>query len=295
MSDNGLYIGRFAPSPSGPLHFGSLIAALASFLDAKANKGQWLLRMEDLDPAREPPEAADQILRCLEQFSLHWDGPVLYQSQRLNAYAEALAILKEQALIYSCACTRQQIHAMGGVYDNRCRAQRDIRKKSALRVKIDNIQIGFNDRIQGEQHQDLLYECGDFVVVRKDELFAYQLAVVVDDAMQGITDIVRGFDLIDSTPRQIYLQRCLGYPEPRYAHIPIAVNGEGQKLSKQHFAEAIEPKRARELLFKALAFLGQNPDSELAGAQVSELLAWAIDHWDIQAVPKLANIAHESI
>ena len=295
MNADATYIGRFAPSPSGPLHFGSLLAALASFLDARANKGQWLLRMEDLDPAREPPEAADQILRCLEQFSLHWDDEVLYQSHRLEAYAEALDRLREKGLIYACDCTRQQIQAMGGVYDNRCRHRKDQVIGGALRVQTQNIQVSFDDRIQGEQSQDLLYECGDFVLVRKDGLFAYQLAVVVDDAFQQITDVVRGFDLIESTPRQIYLQQCLAYPLPRYAHIPVVVNNEGQKLSKQHFADAVNPRQASELLLKALSFLGQNPDAALAGANSSELLAWGIAHWDIQAVPKLANIRHESV
>ncbi len=295
MISDTTYIGRFAPSPSGPLHFGSLLAALASYLDAKANKGLWLLRMEDLDPAREPPEAAEQILRCLEQFSLHWDSEVLYQSHRLEAYAEALNDLQEQGLIYACDCTRQQIHAMGGVYDNRCRTRNDRVTGGALRVQTQNIQVSFEDRIQGEYSQDLLYQCGDFVLVRKDGLFAYQLAVVVDDAYQQITDIVRGFDLIESSPRQIYLQRCLNYPLPRYAHIPVAVNEEGQKLSKQHFADAINPQQASELLFKALSFLGQTPDPALAGASSTELLSWGIAHWDIQAVPKLANIPHESV
>ncbi len=295
MNADATYIGRFAPSPSGPLHFGSLLAALASFLDARANKGQWLLRMEDLDPAREPPEAADQILRCLEQFSLHWDDEVLYQSHRFEAYAEALDRLREKGLIYACDCTRQQIQAMGGVYDNRCRHRKDQVIGGALRVQTQNIQVSFDDRIQGEQSQDLLYECGDFVLVRKDGLFAYQLAVVVDDAFQQITDVVRGFDLIESTPRQIYLQQCLAYPLPRYAHIPVVVNNEGQKLSKQHFADAVNPRQASELLLKALHFLGQNPDPALAGANSSELLAWGIAHWDIQAVPKLANIRHESV
>lgn len=295
MNTQAAYIGRFAPSPSGPLHFGSIIAALASFLDAKANKGLWLLRMEDIDPDREPPEAADQILRCLEQLSLHWDGDVLYQSQRLDAYAEALQTLQRSGLIYSCACTRQQIQAMGGVYDNRCRHRDDKVTGSALRLRTKNIQVSFHDRIQGEQSQDLLYECGDFVLVRKDGLFAYQLAVVVDDAWQGVTDIVRGYDLLESTPRQLYLQQCLKYPQPRYAHIPVAINNEGQKLSKQHFADAVNPQQATELLLKALEFLGQNPDPALPDANLAELLAWAIAHWDIQAVPKFANILHESV
>ncbi|MGJ8690320.1 MAG: tRNA glutamyl-Q(34) synthetase GluQRS [Gammaproteobacteria bacterium] len=295
MNGRSSYIGRFAPSPSGLLHFGSLIAALASYLDAKANNGLWLLRMEDLDPAREPEGTAEQILNCLDQLSLHWDGEVVYQSDRLDAYAEALHTLRSKELIYSCDCTRQQVQAMGGVYDNRCRTRSDKVIGGAIRLQTAKTQIHFTDSIQGEQSQDVLNECGDFVLVRKDELFAYQLAVVVDDEFQGITDVVRGFDLLDSTPRQIYLQQCLGYPQPRYAHIPVAVNSEGQKLSKQHFADAIDPQQASQLLYRALLFLGQQPDPGLQSAEVEDLLAWAIAYWDIQAVPKLANILHESV
>lgn len=294
MSSKTNYTGRFAPSPSGPLHFGSLIAALASFLDARSQGGKWLLRMEDLDPAREPPEAADQILRCLEHFQLHWDDEIVYQSKRLDAYADALQALSKQGLIYPCDCTRQQIQALGGVYDNRCRERTKNVLGSALRVRTDNIDVRFNDRVQGPQSQNLLSECGDFVLLRKDGLFAYQLAVVVDDAFQNITDIVRGSDLLPSTPRQIYLQRCLSYAEVRYAHIPVAVNELGQKLSKQHFAQAVDASKPVHQIVAALRFLGQKPDPALKRATLDDALGWAIQHWDIQAVPKLANIQLES-
>ncbi|MES3007741.1 MAG: tRNA glutamyl-Q(34) synthetase GluQRS [Pseudomonadota bacterium] len=290
MSPKADYIGRFAPSPSGPLHFGSLVAALASYLDARSAQGQWLLRMEDLDPAREPPAAAGQILSTLELFGLYWDGPVVYQSKRLEAYADALANLQSRDLIYSCDCSRQQIQAIGGVYDNRCRRRGLPPTAGALRVIVPDDSCRFLDAIQGAQQQHLLRECGDFVLRRKDGLFAYQLAVVVDDAWQNITHIVRGSDLLDSTPRQLYLQRLLGYPTPQYAHIPVAVNDSGQKLSKQHFAAPLDLQHPNVQLLAALRFLGQNPSPDLTRASPAELLAWGVMHWDIQAVPKLATI-----
>lgn len=295
MKSKADYIGRFAPSPSGPLHFGSLIAALASYLDARAHHGQWLLRMEDLDPGREPPQAAGQILEALEAFGLHWDGQVLYQSSRLPAYRDALHRLQQEGLIYACDCTRQQIQGLGGVYDNRCRDRKDVPQECALRVKVADRSIHFEDEIQGATQQQLLRECGDFVLLRKDGLFAYQLAVVVDDAFQNISSIVRGSDLLDSTPRQIYLQQCLGFETPQYAHFPVAVNEDEQKLSKQHFAAPLDYKTPLPALLRALKFLGQPVSKELAEGDIASVLQWAIAHWDIQAVPKLANIRLESI
>jgi len=295
MRKNTGYIGRFAPSPSGPLHFGSLVAALASYLDARHHHGQWLVRMEDLDPAREPPEAAGQILGALELHGLHWDGPVLYQSQRLDAYAEALKALESQQRLFACTCSRQQIQAEGGVYDGRCRNRNLPRTGAALRVRVDDTCVTFEDRIQGSQTQSLLQECGDFVLLRKDGLFAYQLAVVVDDAEQGVTDIVRGSDLLDSTARQIFLQTLLHLPTPHYAHIPVAVNAQGQKLSKQHFARPLDLAQVVPALVQALDFLGQHPEAALASASVQDVLRWGVEHWDIQAVPKLANIRLDQI
>jgi glutamyl-Q tRNA(Asp) synthetase len=292
---NTPYVGRFAPSPSGPLHFGSLVAALASFLDAKANKGLWLMRMEDLDPAREPIGAAGQILATLEILGLEWDGPVLYQSQRLENYAQALSLLEDLALLYQCGCTRAQIRGIGGVYDNRCRTARHTHKTTATRVAIADCTIQFEDRIQGPQSQDLMRDCGDFVLLRKDGLFAYQLAVIVDDAYQRVTDIVRGIDLLDSTPRQIYLQQQFAYKLPNYAHIPVVVNDLGQKLSKQHFAKALDLENPAEQLHKALQFLGQSPDPSLRKASPAQVIKWAVEHWDIQAVPKLANIRLDDV
>lgn len=285
------YTGRFAPSPTGPLHFGSLLAALASYLDARSHGGQWLLRIEDLDPVREPPGTADHILRTLDAFGLHHDGPVLYQSQRLPAYQQVLDELLRADQIYACSCSRQQIREMGGVHAGRCHSTRLRRGEAvALRLDVPDACLAFHDLIQGDCEQQLAREVGDFVVLRKDGLFAYQLAVVVDDGFQGVTHVVRGVDLLDSTARQIHLQQLLGLPRPVYAHIPVAVNELGQKLSKQHFAEAVRAADASLHLFRALSLLGQSPAQELRGAAVGELLAWAVDHWDIQAVPKLANI-----
>ncbi len=294
MSKNTDIIGRFAPSPSGPLHFGSLVAATASYLDVRHRKGRWLLRMEDLDPAREPPGAADQILRALEAHGLHWDGPVLYQSSRLDAYAEALAELRRQGRLFACRCSRQQIQADGGVYDGRCRTLGLPDKGNAIRLRVDDVRVDFVDAIQGPQSQQLKQACGDVILRRKDGLYAYQLAVVVDDAWQGVTDILRGSDLLDSTARQIFLQQRLGLPTPRYAHVPVAVNELGQKLSKQHFAQALALEHCSGALLQALRFLGQAPEPALTRASVDEILAWAVQHWDIQAVPKLANIRLDS-
>ncbi|MBC54911.1 MAG: tRNA glutamyl-Q(34) synthetase GluQRS [Gammaproteobacteria bacterium] len=284
-------IGRFAPSPSGALHFGSLLAALASFLDIRARGGQWLLRMEDLDPAREPAGAADQILFLLEDLCLTWDGPVLYQSQRLDAYEAALTALTKQDLTYPCDCSRQRIRALGGIYDNHCRDRpAPPPGNSAIRFKVPDQTVVIEDRIQGPYRQHLQHDCGDFVLRRRDGLIAYQLAVVVDDQWQGVTDILRGHDLLDSTPRQLTLQRALGYSQPVYAHIPVATNHRGQKLSKQHFARPLRRDSASEYLYQALVFLRQRPPASLRQAPPAEQVTWAIAHWDIQHVPKLATI-----
>lgn len=285
------YRGRFAPSPTGPLHMGSLIAALASYLDAHAHKGIWLVRMEDLDPPREPEGAADTILGQLESLQLNWHGQVLYQSQRLEAYADALSELKRKQLCFPCSCTRQRLKSLNGVYDGHCQSAASTPKGTfAMRAAIADDEYCFDDRIQGRFCQQLKNEVGDFVVQRKDGLFAYQLAVTVDDEFQAITDIVRGQDLLDSTPRQIYLQRQLGYHTPRYAHIPVIVNEKGDKLSKQSFAEAIDTHNGSKLIFQALAYLGQSPDSHLLDSDCETLLKWGVENWDIQAVPKLATI-----
>jgi glutamyl-Q tRNA(Asp) synthetase len=288
------YIGRFAPSPTGPLHFGSLLAALASYLDARANQGKWLMRVEDLDPLREPVGSADLILQQLQDLGMDWDDEVLYQSSRLDAYEEVLHKLQEDGLCYTCDCTRPQIREMGLVYNGSCRERAAPPEMPyAQRLKTDALEIGFIDQIQGHFAQQLEGEVGDFVIRRKDELFAYQLAVVVDDAFQNITHVVRGWDLLDSTPRQIYLQRVLKYQEMHYAHIPIIVDAKGQKLSKQAFAPSIETDRASQAIFKALTFLGQAPPAELATERPKSQLEWAIDSWDAQGIAKVGSLPLE--
>lgn len=274
------YIGRFAPSPTGPLHMGSLVAALASYLDAHSSNGKWLLRMEDLDPPRESQEAADAILFALDALGLHWDGPVLYQSQRYPAYEEAIADLKHRNLVFACDCTRQDIQQAGGVYPGTCRnRQLDSSSDTALRCLVADTDITFEDSLQGLQCQQLVNEVGDFVIRRKDGLYAYQLAVVVDDGYQQVSHIVRGIDLMDSTPRQIYLQQLLGLPQPAYTHIPVIVNHQGQKLSKQHKASPIDPAKPVTLLLQALDYLQQAPDPALADATPADILTWACLHW----------------
>jgi glutamyl-Q tRNA(Asp) synthetase len=266
-------VGRFAPSPTGPLHFGSLVAALASWLDARAAGGRWLVRIEDLDRPRVQPGAADEILRTLQALGLGWDGEVLYQSRRGALYREALERLAPHT--YGCACTRREIAdsslglAVDGarIYPGTCRAGlAPERATRALRVRVASEEIRFVDRAQGAQAQVLSREVGDFVLYRADGLFAYQLAVVVDDAAQGVTDVVRGADLLDSTARQIYLQRLLGVPQPRYLHLPVAVNAAGEKLSKQTGARPVDSRRAADELGAALRFLGQPETADLAQA-----------------------------
>lgn len=253
------------------------------------------MRMEDLDPAREPPGAADLILNQLLDFGLHWDGKVLYQSTRLSAYQDALLKLQSMNLCYACDCSRQQIHAMGAIYDGNCRRRsKPPLTDFALRLKTADVEISFVDLIQGPQHQRLAYDTGDFVIRRRDGLIAYQLAVVVDDACQQVTHVVRGFDLLDSTARQIYLQQLLGLATPNYAHMPIVVNAEGHKLSKQTYAEALKSSQKSLLLHKVLGFLGLNPPASLAKTAVATQLEWAVDCWHIQAVPNLATISEHA-
>ena len=277
-----MYTGRFAPSPSGPLHLGSLVAALASWLDARAARGRWLVRIEDLDRPRSQSGAAAEILRALERFGLYWDGEVLYQSRREALYAAALERLAGKT--YWCGCSRRELAdsslglAADGapIYLGTCRNRPPARaSRRALRVRTTAQEIGFSDRVQGAQAQRLERDIGDFVLYRADGLFAYQLAVVVDDAEQGVTDVVRGADLLDSTPRQIYLQRLLGLATPRYLHVPVLVNARGEKLSKQTGAAALAfHERA---IRKALRFLGQRE---------TDRLDEAVRNWDPRLIPR---------
>jgi glutamyl-Q tRNA(Asp) synthetase len=288
------YIGRFAPTPTGPLHFGSLIAAVASYCDARAAGGQWLLRMEDIDPPREMPGAADRILQQLEAYGFEWDGEVLYQSTRLPAYHAAIAQLQEQQQIFWCRCSRADIarqHAESGsstgrsVYPGNCRRFTSARADCALRLRVSEGEVMFTDRVFGAQSEDVAKEVGDFVLLRRDGLFAYQLAVVVDDAFQGITDVVRGADLLDNTARQIVLQKMLGRPTPRYMHLPLALHADGSKLSKQTFATEIPIPADGHLVWQALTFLGQKPPSELHHEKPAQLLAWGTQHWQPEKIP----------
>ncbi len=286
------YCGRFAPSPTGALHFGSLIAAVACYLDARSNNGQWLVRMEDVDRPREVPGAADGILRTLEAFGFEWDEAICYQSQRTEAYQAALEQLQKQGMIYPCGCSRKEIAqqgrlgAEGIIYPGTCRKYLPTERKArSIRVITHDKNIRFIDRIQGEIKQSIADEIGDFVIHRADGLFAYQLAVVIDDVYQGITHIVRGADLVLSTPRQIYLQVLLGHPTPTYAHLPLAVDTAGNKLSKQAQSLPVNRKVPLPALLAALRFLHQPlPDEQ--PTTLDEFWAWAIKNWDIQRVPQ---------
>lgn len=294
-----LYRGRFAPSPTGPLHFGSLVAAVGSYLDARHHTGHWYVRIEDLDPPREVPGAADDILHTLDALGLHWDGEIMYQSRRHSAYEAALVQLQEGDWTFPCACSRKDIDSALGtdtpvrVYPGTCRKGLPAgRAARATRARVDDITLGFHDRIQGLFQQDLGREVGDFVVRRADGLMAYQLAVTVDDAEQQITDIVRGSDLLDSTLRQIVLQQRLGHARPTYAHLPVAMDSEGRKLSKQTGAAPVNRRQPEEILFAVLVFLGQEPPPELARGPLPTVLAWAADNWDLNRVPRRHSILH---
>ncbi|HEY3487064.1 MAG TPA: tRNA glutamyl-Q(34) synthetase GluQRS [Gammaproteobacteria bacterium] len=288
---NNSYIGRFAPSPTGPLHFGSLIAALGSYLDARVHKGKWLLRIDDIDPPRTQPGAVESILRTLEQFGFEWDGAVLFQSSRNQAYHEALLQLQDRGLVFFCTCSRRQIAEEGDtVYPGTCRqcmtAPAD--RKYSIRIRTEAGKTGLNDLIQGSYAQNLDIEVGDFVLLRRDGFFSYHLACSVDDAYQSVTHVVRGADLLDSTPRQIYLQQLLQFPTPQYAHLPIATNPAGQKLSKQNLARALDTNRREQLLRDALQFLGQQPPQELQSADLKTLWYWASANWSLSSVPPTA-------
>jgi glutamyl-Q tRNA(Asp) synthetase len=291
MTEPSKYRGRFAPSPSGPLHFGSLVAALGSYLDARSLKGDWLLRMEDIDPPRERPGAADAILNTLELFGFEWDEPVLYQSSRIDAYREAAAFLTSQGLAYPCGCSRKQVEESGRkgpegiIYPGTCRHGSGIsRDRKTLRVVTDTTEVGFPDLIHGRFRQNLEQDVGDFIVRRADGLYAYQLAVVLDDAFQDITRIVRGSDLLFSTPRQVYLQRLLGLPQPEYTHLPLIMGEDGRKLSKQSQAWPVVDGDPLRSLLQAAAFLGQVPPED-APANLAEFWEWAISTWDLSRVP----------
>ncbi|WP_413043158.1 tRNA glutamyl-Q(34) synthetase GluQRS [Pseudomonas sp. YJ42] len=289
------YVGRFAPTPSGYLHFGSLIAALASYLDARAAGGRWLLRMEDLDPPREMPGAQSAILQALETYGFEWDGRMVRQSERLDTYNAVIDRLWRDGDAYACICSRKQLQPFAGLYPGFCRdAGRDL-KDSAIRLRVPDREYAFTDRLQGEFRQHIGREVGDFVIRRRDGLIAYQLAVVLDDAWQGVTDIVRGADLLDSTPRQLYLQELLGLPQPRYLHVPLIIQPDGHKLGKRYRSPPLQPEEATPLLLRALRALGQPTVSELDDAHPSEILAWAIPRWGAERIPHSRTLAEAQL
>ncbi len=294
-SDEVGYTGRFAPSPTGPLHFGSLMAAVASYLEARANFGRWLVRIEDIDPPREQPGADLDIIRMLETYGFEWDGPVLYQSRSGKQHREALEALAAAHLTYRCSCSRRKLAGepqgpLGAIYPGTCR-NREVTGDAATRVRTDDRVIRLEDRLQGSQEHRLESESGDFVVLRRDGLVAYQLAVVIDDWLNGVTDVVRGIDLIDSTPRQIYLQQRLDLPTPGYAHIPVAEHPDGSKLSKLTGAAPITAAGAAKTLVACLAALQQQPPEDLQDASLEAIWGWGQENWAIERMRGMPNIA----
>lgn len=290
-------VGRFAPSPSGPLHFGSVVAAVGSYLSARAAGGRWLLRIEDVDAPRSVPGAGEGIVRTLARLGFEWDGPLVWQHERLPDYAEALAVLRARDRVYGCACTRKMLagapRAADGSarYPGTCRTGLPAGQTArAWRFAVAPGVVRFVDRVQGEMAEDVAVDVGDFVLLRADGLYAYQLAVVVDDAAAGVTEVVRGIDLLPSTARQIALQAALDIPTPRYAHLPVVVDAHGQKLSKQSLARAVDGLPDAQVLFDALCCLGQAPPAELAGAPVAHIWPWALAHWSLEAVPRTAAV-----
>ena len=281
------YIGRFAPSPTGPLHFGSLLTALASWCDARAAKGQWLLRIEDVDVVRTQQGAADHIIRTLEHYGLWWDGKIIYQSQRTERYQAALQQLQQQNEVFWCTCSRAELaQTQSAIYTGHCRTHHQYSSQAAARIRVNNSIIDFDDGVFGHISENIAETVGDFVIFRRDGLFAYQLAVVVDDAEQGITHIVRGADLLDNTSRQIYLQQRLRLSTPAYTHIPLVVNDNGEKLSKQTGANALAWENPSHYLWRALTLLGQHPADALQSEDCATILAWAVSHWQRENIPK---------
>jgi glutamyl-Q tRNA(Asp) synthetase len=280
------YIGRFAPSPTGPLHFGSLVAAVASYLQARANDGTWLLRIEDIDPPREPAGAKAQILTCLHAHGFEFAEPV-YQSKRLDRYAHITASLLAAGLAYPCVCTRQQIRATaprgrnGPIYPGTCRRGVAAAKaqNQAVRLRTNDTEIVFDDPLQGHQSCRLESESGDFLIRRGDGLVSYQLAVALDDHAQGITEVVRGTDLMDTTFCQLHMMQVLGYELPNYMHIPIVLNEQGIKLAKQTGAAPVNSETATDNIYNSLVFLKQCPPIALRNGSISELWNWAVAHW----------------
>ena len=288
MQQSPTLIGRFAPSPTGPLHLGSLYTALASFLAARSQQGQWLLRIDDLDTPRNCRGSVESILTTLDTYGLHWDGHVFYQSQQLPYYEDALSRLKALNMLYPCVCSRKMLDSAH--YPGHCRHLSATPDTAyALRVKTDAQRLSFNDELQGMVGVQANAQ-GDFIIRRKDQIFAYQFAVVIDDAQQHVNQIVRGCDLLDATPKQLYLQQLFGLPHPHYLHVPLIIDQQGQKLSKQTLAKAVSLNAPAKVLFHLLKLLKQQPPHELEYASSQELLAWGILHWNPQPLKNLRQI-----
>ena len=300
MSTNSIsgprYRGRFAPSPTGPLHFGSLVAAVGSYVLARQHHGDWFVRIDDLDTPRVVEHADSEILRCLDAYGLHWDGVVAYQSSRLARYEEILQRLIMENRVFFCHCSRQEIAAIasigtdGPVYPGTCRANSQPEGSAAVRIRSEASEICFDDLFQGHICQQLERDVGDFIIKRADGLFAYQLAIVVDDADQQISEIIRGADLINSTPRQIYLQRLLGFRTPSYGHLPVLINKEGQKLSKQSLAPPVSLRQPGHALANAFIILGQDLPGDLLHADARDIWQWANECWDSDKIPAAREI-----
>lgn len=292
------YIGRFAPSPTGPLHFGSLVAATASYLQAKVMKGHWLLRIEDIDPPRSQPGATDAIIKALDSYGFEWHSDIIFQSSSHAEHEQALQSLLEQELAYPCGCSRRDLAdvprgPLGTIYPGTCREGCD-KRETSIRLRTTADPVSFIDGLQGPQTQNLEKESGDFVIRRRDGLIAYHLAVVVNDALEGITEIVRGIDLMDSTPRQIWVQQLLGFPTPNYLHIPVVTHPNGDKLSKLTGARPVPAHATPAALFGALLALQQSPPEALRHGPIDHIWQWAIENWDIQALRGKTDVATDS-
>ena len=295
------YRGRFAPTPSGQLHLGSLVAAVSSYVDARAHTGQWLVRIDDIDIQRAVPGSADSILRTLERFGLHWDGEIVYQSHRQDVYSECLNRLQKSKYLFNCACSRTDIASRGRlnflnehVYPGTCYSNLNATdfKKYSVRVHWPQEcqHIEFTDQIQGPVIQNLAIDSGDLVLQRADKVFSYPFVVAIDDAMQGITHVVRGMDLLHQTPRQIAIQKLLNFSQAKYAHVPLIVDSAGFKLGKQTQAPAVENENPSKILFKVLSFLKLNPPLEIETFSVDKQLLWAVENWNIENLARISSI-----
>ena len=280
------YVGRFAPSPTGPLHFGSLITAVASYCDAKANQGTWLVRIEDTDIPRIYPGSEEHILRAMDAFQLEPDAEIIFQKDRLDIYEDVIQQVRQQGLVYACQCTRKMLGS-NHIYQDTCRDLGLAFEHQAIRLKVEDVEICFEDRLQGRHCSELKKDLGDFVLKRRDGIINYQLAVVVDDYLQGMTHVVRGADLLDNTERQIYLGQLLGYPQLSYMHLPLAMNDQGQKLSKQNLAQALDLIQAPQLLKQALQALHQ---AEVDLDTPDRMLQQAVVQWDIDRIPHTTEL-----